>query len=389
MLDFQDRLVERGNRTGASSERDQESAFFSRHPELASGFGLIRPYKTASRAITSAVDGLDPIFSNHLAIGHATKFEHGRLTHETVPIAVTVCNGSTIKFELYESDSKNDGNLAELEIGSSNSHLSWICSDAPVQELYFADVLDEAPAYLATRHTLFSAIYRPLYHRNPIIIDHPNRNSAGDLLRRSCLDPNHIVDIPSSLTGGHPHAAIAFNPWYQEQVAIIDCVGNWGIWNLVRKMRRKSGWLAKPGPSGSLRFLESKISMQDHYDGWAAISWVADIQQVLICDRQNLNICRINENSSEQHAIDLNLRRSEWILGICRSKKNSSHVFILTTIRVFWLHIAPEEDINGQMYSILLSWEHYRDIEDTSLQLKSVSINDGKHNRSRCLWVYS
>ncbi|DAA73662.1 TPA_exp: Uncharacterized protein A8136_4096 [Trichophyton benhamiae CBS 112371] len=172
-------------------------------------------------------------------------------------------------------------------------------------------------------------------------------------------------------------------PVKQRQIAVIDCAGNWSVWDLQRRQQRKAGWYAERGPNGSIRLPEYEKSSKpiDHYDGWGAILWVCTIHQLLVCDRRNVYICRMDVRPPEQEELSLGLElHSEWVLDALRSPKTPSHVFILTTLRIFWVHVPPpdgsrvSQSDNSHAASILLSWRHFRDPEDISLRLTPISV---------------
>ncbi|KAG5292773.1 RNA polymerase I-specific transcription-initiation factor [Histoplasma ohiense] len=198
------------------------------------------------------------------------------------------------------------------------------------------------------------------------------------------LDANPIISISVSATGGVPHAGITFNPWYQQQIAIVDRLGNWTVWD-IGKQRHSTYWCADRGQSGRLYPEETPHSdesfQRDHFDGWAAILWVGNVHKLLVCDRRNIALYRIDTDPVQRHTIDVDIQReSEWILDIKRSPSNLSNIFVLTTTQVLWLHVNSDDSSScnqggdSREFTILLSWRHFRDPEDTSLQLAPMQV---------------
>jgi RNA polymerase I-specific transcription initiation factor RRN6 len=179
---------------------------------------------------------------------------------------------------------------------------------------------------------------------------------------------------------------VTFNPWYQRQFALIDERGNWSIWEISGRQRRhKSNLSAACVKSGSLPWLDlgdgQDIEGHPRHDGWAAIEWVGDFKTLIVSDRRCLILYRTEDDDTYSYPIELDLgRKSEWILDVKRSPCNVSHVFILTTSRIFWLDVSPEslpaadKGSNPSLYP-RLSWRHFRDTEDTTLKLTPLIVH--------------
>jgi RNA polymerase I-specific transcription initiation factor RRN6 len=254
-----------------------------------------------------------------------------------------------------------------------------------VQQIHFAETVHEKGTWFAVRFPISTRIFRPLYHS--FSVDYEDGPFDHTDFRNSCLEANPLIDIPTGWTGGFPHADVAFNPWQERQVAIVDRCGNWSIWNIQGSYRRKANWQAESGPSGYLALSASEASLEvserDHYDGWAAISWVGNMYRLLVCDRRSIALYRVDTEPVTVHPIDLGLkRRSEWILDIKRSQFDPSHLFVLTNTQIFWLKVISDDLVDIQSdgsheISILLSWRHFRNMEDISLQLAPLILRNG------------
>ncbi|KAL2002477.1 hypothetical protein VTN02DRAFT_6699 [Thermoascus thermophilus] len=373
--------------------RNKWNLLLNIHPELAAGSSL-NETEALSRAISATTDTCDPRVSTLIDLGHAVDLENDASGNRTVPIAVVASGecGDSISFlkiedEVVEWRQQKLFRARVPSIGNTEA-TKWAGGGAPVRQICFAQTAEEKATWMAARFSLSTTIFRPLYRRTPIST-HYGRNDVQSVpapLRNSHLDPNPLVDISSSQTGGHPHADVAFNPWYQKQVAIVDECGNWSIWDLSGRQRRsKSNWLATCVKSGSLPWLGSSeggdSNEQPHHDGWAAIEWVGDVNSLVVCDRRRIILYRLESDSVFSHPIELGLkRRSEWILDIKRSSSNLSHAFILTTSRILWLDTssvvsASRRDSNPSLVP-QLSWRHFRDPEDTTLRLASLQMGD-------------
>ena len=359
------------------------------HPNLAPSLGIIGRHEAPSQAITAAASTFDPLVTSRFALGNASILDEGRLGDRTVAIAVfTSCESpATLLLQPLCCDSvqwpENNIETVEIPIIDYTERASWIGKRAPIQQVVAPDALDEKGVLLALRYSLFTVVLQPLYHRSFPSVDGP-----FDTNRSKSFDANPLIEIPHYLTGGHPHADVAFNPWYQRQIAIVDSFGKWSIWDVQGRQPHKGLWNAERGPCGSLALLPGEdvqlkeCEAKDNHDGWAAILWVGSVSQLLVCDRRTVALFRIDVRPPQRHNIDLNLeRRSEWVLDVRRSRNYPEHIYVVTSTRIFWISIVPNDgygDEMGSKASILLSWRHFRDIEDTSLKVTPFSLQNGK-----------
>ncbi|KKZ68672.1 hypothetical protein EMCG_05707 [[Emmonsia] crescens] len=378
--------------SGGQLSNKSEDALLKVRPELAPGLGLFRRHEASSRAITAAVTKFDPQISNRLAIGNAVNLDRRSGGDDsTVPIAVLACDDSAASIQLLGLEDEgvawppDSDSLVEVPTLRAHEKALWMGTAAPVQQICFAETVDEKSTWLAVRFLQSTTIFHPQWNKRPLSA-HDDIDSMREGWEDSRLDANSILDISISSTGGFPHADVTFNPWYQQQIAIVDCQGNWSVWD-IGKQRQSTYWRADRGPSGRLDPKETphrdEPTKRDHYDGWAAISWVGNVHKVLVCDRRNIALYRIDTDPVQRHAVDVDIQReSEWILDIKRSQSNLSNIFVLTTTQIFWLHVNfddfPSSSQRGdnQEITVLLSWRHFRDPEDTSLQLVPLLVQN-------------
>ncbi|PYI04825.1 hypothetical protein BO78DRAFT_346920 [Aspergillus sclerotiicarbonarius CBS 121057] len=364
------------------------------YPELAACWPL-SSNETLSHAITTC-ETCDPLVSSLFDIGYAVDLENNDSGSRVVSIAVVASGecGNTISFRKIQDDvvelrGKTITSIRVPAIGQPES-IEWSAGGAPVRQICFARTVEEKATWMAARLPHSTTIFRPQYHRNSVPVlgscdgDHvlPNRS------RKSRLDANPLVEISNMRTGGFAHADVTFNPWYQKQFAIVDERGNWSVWELSGRHRRTKGnWTAVSVKSGTLPWLDlgDGHDSNDHprHDGWAAIEWAGDVNSFIVSDRRCPMLYRMDSGQVYPYMIELGLkRRSEWILDIKRSASNVSHVFILTTTRIFWLDITSSPDptiatgcdSRPPLYP-RLSWRHFRDPEDTTLRLACLLVD--------------
>ena len=364
------------------------------HPELAAGWSLVSN-ETLSHVITTTSEICDPQVSSLLDLGHAVDFENDDSGNRIVPIAVFASGecGNFISFRRIEEDTLELRQpttwMRVPSIGETES-AEWPTGGAPVRQICFSRTIEEKATWMAARFASSTTIFRPLYHREPVSM-HVDRHSgyrSSNSTRNSRLDANALVEISSLRTGGFAHADVTFNPWYQRQFAIVDQGGNWSIWDISGRNRQNKGnWAATCVREGSLPWLDNGDNLdhdnQQRHDGWATIEWAGDVNSFIVSDRRCAILYRMENEQIWPIPIELGLkRRSEWILDIIRSSSNVSHIFVLTTTRIFWLEITSSSDFlgDGDTESSLyprLSWRHFRDPEDTTLRLSPLLTNQG------------
>lgn len=315
---------------------------------------------------------------------------------EYIPIVVLASGECGNAISLYKIDEdtvelRQDA-AAEVRVPSigKSEHVQWSLGGASVRQICFGQTVEEKATWMAARFPHCTKVFRPLYHRKPTSTSIYFYGEPTTPIRcgASRLDANPLVEISRQRTGGFVHADVAFNPWYSEQLGIVDVNGNWSIWNLTHKKQTKCNWTSKRSEFGSLPSLDNddgqNTNNRSRHDGWAAIEWASAFNSFIVSDRRCPVLYRLENGQVYSFPIELDLRRpSEWILDIKRSTCNASHVFILTTSRVFWISITLDpastamKSTRRSLYPLMF-WRHFRDPEDTTLQLSPLLVQQGK-----------
>lgn len=383
---------------GNGYKTTQTTALVKACPELASSSKYLRGNEARSQAIAAATDNYDPRVSKLLALGNASCADENRVTNRTMPIAVLAWgdSASSLKFTTLENKLAEEisSNIHRANVPSITSRESgwWAGHGTSVRQICFSDTVEETSTWMAVRFSRSTRIFRPLYHRSPVPARYGDDEPVHDISPNSRLDANPLVNISISMTGGHSHADVMINPMYQRQVAIVDELGNWSVWEVQgrHQLKNKGNWRVIKTSFGYLPLPDSEDKdngfSQEHYDGWASITWVED--KLLVCDRRNAVLFSISSDPIKLCRIDLDLERnSEWILDLKRSPANESHIFVLTSSRIIWLNVVSRDathhgDDESIEIPILLSWRHFRGLEDTSLQLSLLKSGDGQFHLS-------
>ncbi|KAL6231657.1 hypothetical protein BDW75DRAFT_37141 [Aspergillus navahoensis] len=361
------------------------------YPELIGGYRLAHS-EMLSHTITAASRVCNPLVSTLLDFGRAVDFDIDTSGRRAVPIVAFASGecGNTISLRTIAQDTVELEQATVTQLGvptiGDDDRIEWQVNGAPIRQICFSHAPDERATFMAARFSS-TFVFRPLYRRTPVSV--PIHRAIDDVFldhQVSRLDPNFLLEISASHTGGASHADVKFNPWNPSQIAIVDEDGNWGVWELRNQHKRnKDNWVASCVTSGTLPWagVEDGQTAGAHgrHDGWLAIEWAGNGRLVIVCDRRCSMIYRMEGNQVYPCSMELGFNRpSEWILGVKRSTRDPSHMFILTTSRLIWFEITPASipvnDDTGLSLSSRLSWRHFRDSDDTTLQLAPLTINN-------------
>ena len=346
-----------------------------------------------SDTISRVTSSHDPTISNRVAIGQA-RFLDGRSgSRQPVPIIAVVSGEAGEWLRLFRVQERQLGWRGD-EASPGRVFLStpyvlnkaecwWTAGLGNIQQVRFAQSGPEAGSWLAIRQVTGTTILRPLYCRHPVIPSGPSRYGQRSVPSR--LDPHPVVTISIDQTGDVPHADVTFNPWYQNQIGIIDQRGQWSVWNIEGRRRKRDLRRAVLDCSGALYdgVAASEFAVLDVADGWGAICWVGSIYTLAAFTRRQMALFDLVRRPPVRlETADLALTgTARWILGVRRSPFNDTHIFVLTSSQIFWLEVrgaAAADDDNDRSIDqkrpsackIILSWIHSRHEEDISLQLE-------------------
>lgn len=385
--------------------QDPESSSRRRIPHAYPDLAVVWPAVNEdvfSQFVVSASEFYDPNVGTLLDLGYAVYLVHedAKTRPSSVMIAAAVTGEcrDVISFRaLAEGTAEltQESLAVRVPVIDDAEKTEWSTQGAPIYQIGFAHPTEddeERTTWMAARLSESTAIFRPFYEqdRAPMHLRRDDPWALPTPPRNSRLNANPVVEILASYTGGFPHADVAFNPWYQRQLAIVDNRGNWSVWEITgRQKRRKAHWLATPGQKGALPSEDDLKANRPRHDGWASIQWIADYSVLLVADRGCAMLFRIGDSEIRSNSVELNLgRRSEWVLDVQRSTRNLSQFFILTTSRIMWFDLTGVS-LDGEAFRSAirpnLTWRHFRDPEDTSLRCNDLLIGDGVYSKISCL----
>ncbi|KAL4999517.1 RNA polymerase I-specific transcription initiation factor RRN6-like protein [Aspergillus recurvatus] len=361
------------------------------YPELIAGHRLVHS-ELLSHTITAASRACNPLVSALLDFGRAVDFDIDTSGRRAVPIVAFASGecGNTISLRtiVHDTVKLEQATVTQLRVPTigNDDRIEWQVDGAPIRQICFSYAPDERATFMAARFSS-TVVFRPLYRRTPVSV--PIQRAIDDVVldhQVSRLDPNFLLEISTSHTGGAAHADVKFNPWNPNQIAVVDEDGNWGVWELRNQHKRnKDNWVASCLTSGTLPWagVEDGQNAGAHgrHDGWLAIEWAGNGNHIIVCDRRCSMLYRMEGNRVYPCSMELGFKRpSEWVLDIKRSTRKPSHIFILTTCRLIWFEIPPasipDDDDTGLSLSSRLSWRHFRDADDTTLQLAPLTVNN-------------
>lgn len=355
------------------------------YPELQPASSLLPGLAQVSEVVSEVTSIHDPTVSELLAIGEAVDRDsrgHGSKKVSIVAVAGGAA-GEVVRLILLKNEKLGweDSKNVRLNAFSSRGgeEVRWSGNGSHIQQLVFAEADGRPSSWLAIRYHGAISVLRPHLRRNAGMA--PMAHAASTRVPLSRLNAKCITTLRTNETDDVPYSDVAFNPWYNQQIATVNQKGGWVVWDIEKTEKRAGGTrflTEKKVRVGDLLdgLIEEKKPTFSVADGWGAVLWAGDLSTILVAGRRMLAVFDITGDPRRLIAPNLvSSTTSEWILDVKRSSKDSTHVFVTTTFRIFWLQITgsagnlgDEEMAAGA--KCLLSWRHFRDPEDTSLSLQ-------------------
>ncbi|KAF2661097.1 hypothetical protein K491DRAFT_774371 [Lophiostoma macrostomum CBS 122681] len=358
-------------------------AIIRNHPDLIPSVELLPGEALASAAVTSTVQTYDPAMGALLSFGSISFKGTYRNTQRVAAVAAGE-NGSLLRLIVLSkirSGWSQDGSVSVEGLSFVNTTSGYWNQDAtPLQQVCFAQG-DARSSFLAVRTPTRTNIFRPVLHRR----DQPAQQSSFYDLPPSLLDPNLVLSILNEQTGGEPHADVTFNPDYQRQFGLIDHKGNWSLWEFERRPNISPGYerFASCTVVGQIRAEAETMRAQRRDDGWARITWIGDVNTILVCSRKTAEVFNVRGGQSTPLNCPSLLpeRSPSWILDVKVVPMNKHRFCVLTSTRLFLLAVTCQDDLVPTIDSergvrVLLSWTHFRGADDISLQLSVLSATE-------------
>ncbi|OKL60594.1 hypothetical protein UA08_04358 [Talaromyces atroroseus] len=364
----------------------QERELLKEYRELLGLTSSFAREEERSRFISQATSYFDPRISSLFEFGNARLSETVRwkVRLRIVPIAALATgeNGNVLSFCAIDDEPiygrYEDGSNFRVPTISTSNTVDWVCGEAPIKQIRFAESFEESECLFAVRLQSRTSIFRPIYYQEPLVINPPQTaEGTHSKAQLAHIDPNLMTEIDVSQTGGYTHVDVAFNPWYQKQFAVIDDRGNWSVWLLHNFVKHREGVTPERQHSGSLP--SSDITHHDDtaqipHDGWGIIQWTGNMYTFIACSRRIAMLYVLEDATPVPYDIKMNWQSStEWILDVKTSLRKPSHVFILTTLRILCFDISSR-DHESSFLLPQFSRQHDRDADDLTLRFTSLSL---------------
>ncbi|MCJ1355094.1 MAG: hypothetical protein MMC33_005085 [Icmadophila ericetorum] len=349
-------------------------------PALAPIASLLPPLAQASELIDKSFSTYDPLLGDLCALGQAINLSKDR---HAVDVAAVVDGSNRDVVRLVQTGLNNlrwdGGSKSYLTVRTLESEVVgyWIGNSSPIQQVCFSTNLDQPGLWLAIRSQTAITILRPLIR--PELVS-PYSYNASDRPKRdypaSILDANPVVVLPYSRTSLSEFADVAFNPWNQQQFAIVDIKGHWSIWNIKGQQNRRHAWDLEPGPSADDMYASPHTGEAE--DGWAKLLWVRDSHTIAAAMRGSLNFYDTQFGSKVLISRQLdNLTKTDRILDVRRPSCDSPKLLVLSSARIVWVRVdkdfGSEESSSQLNITVILQCLHYRNVGDPSMQLAVAS----------------
>ncbi|KAL8734076.1 MAG: hypothetical protein Q9181_003341 [Wetmoreana brouardii] len=379
----------------ASQRRKCINQLVRTYHELAPSSALLPPLEEKSEAVTKVTSGNDPAFSDQLAFGRAFHPGQSRQRAKRVPV-IAVAGGVARELvriiQLVPEDFGWDGDpYVKLGIDVFQPRVQgiWSGSGSPVQQLRFAESNGEPTEWLAVRYSGATSILRVVLRENEVpnlYKVYPPPTTGADVEFR--FELQHIVTLAAERSGGPSHADVCFNPQDPSEFAVVNQSSHWSIWRIKNVFKKTKVWTLEAGPSGRLaedahNVGQDRVDDGLRHDGWGVVRWISDEAGLLICNRRDMVAIGLQDPSPQLPLLDHVLRKTtDWIVDVRQGPSDAEHFFLVTTSRIFWIHLAVEygdglgrPQLNAK---ILLAWTHFRGQADrTTCDQRAPSTSSG------------
>ncbi|KAF2682167.1 hypothetical protein K458DRAFT_391198 [Lentithecium fluviatile CBS 122367] len=347
------------------------------YPQLAPAAEQLSDLDTVSAAAISATNTYDATVGSLLSFGSITCKSHS--DHRPKPVVATATGevGNILQLQILEKERHGWDSGLSLEGPSLDGHESgyWNDEAAPIRQICFAEV-EERRTFLAVRLPQRTVLFQPYYSHSRRSAD----QSKHFHFPPSSVVPHPFYSITEEDTGGLPHAHVSFNPEYQRQVGIVDERGNWSIWDIDHGYTNENYTVTCSAVGGVGFDLEEESTSSGRTDevkedGWARILWVGDANSVVVANRRHFRVFNVKTGVTLlKSPIVISERSADWILDVKRHPSDKKYFFILSSTRLYLMAVTcPSDDPEFVSVepgtTILMSWTHFRGLEDITLQL--------------------
>lgn len=331
-------------------------------PHLQPALGILAPLLRVSEAAQDAVYCHDPLKGSLISSGEIHSYSRNRSIPVTAYVTgETGCNLNIIQVQ-KQKQGWDDDRHSWLEVPAIHGEqATWSSNGGPIQQAHFASSIQPGPALLAVRLRTRTSIIRTVQVKTP------SEDSQG-----TSISPNVLYSVDMKQTGGRTHVDVAFNPWFLQQVALVDVAGNWTVLEFsTRNMDKVARSWSNIGRKPSV---EKSSSIND---GWARISWVFNLGTLAVCRRESLKLVSIADDDPVViEKVELGLSGAvPWILDFLVLPGRSNYFSVLTSTHILVYQVV-ETTTSKTHASVKFRIRHFKNPEDLSLRLTAWTEDD-------------
>lgn len=351
-----------GGRREPLSKRHQNQikALTDSNSHLLPASNILSPLLRVSEVALDAVRGHDPLKGRLIAFGDIPSHSRNR----SIPVAayVTGETGCDLCITQVQRQKRgwDDDRRSWLEVPALHGEQAiWSSNLGPIQQVQFAANIVSGPALLAVR----------LLTRTTIIRTGQLKRSSEEATGSS-ISLNMMYSIHIEKTGDNIHVDVHFNPWFPQQIALIDTAGRWTVLEFsTRSMAHVARtWSNKPDDTHS-----------STNDGWARIAWIHNQETIAACTRTSLALYSIAEDVPTLiENIELGLAGAvPWVLDfMVLPGRSRDHFCVLTSTHVLVFKVADKTP-SRKATDIKFRFRHYKNPDDLSLSLAVWNEDEG------------
>ncbi|SMQ46358.1 unnamed protein product [Zymoseptoria tritici ST99CH_3D7] len=322
------------------------------NPDLQATSAILADHLRTSELVQAAIQRYDSTKGSLIAISHI--FSESRHRPILVSAYATGEDGSDLCLVRVQDQKQGWTGTDNISLNVPTMYGEHLVlpGKASILQVRFSSSVQPGNVMLGIRTQIGVVIYHPTQRK---------ASSAGAFGSRLVLDPLYTVSIGN--TSGVPCSDFAFNPWFPQQLAIVDQAGQWEVLEFrTRKMDRVDRRWTGSSDNGN-----TKLN-----DGWARITWIANIETVAICTRTSLKLVNISADEAVLvEDVTGGLSGSiPWILDFGLVPDHMNLFLVLTTTHIVLYEVGTERS-SGTATKVILKLRHFRSPDDTTLRLNT------------------
>lgn len=248
----------------------------------------------------------------------------------------------------------------------ANDTLTWAAPSTILQVLA-ADHIDGQPALLAVRTRYDVIVLRPAFKSELCV-----SQRGGQPSRLHCQT---CTTLRSPSGAGTSLSDVAFNPWFQSQVGVIDQYGKWTVFDLALT-RQDARWKhrAHAGFNGQVVQNDKSLPKGGSNDGWGRIIWVGGPGTIAVCSRASLALVDLRESATMLDTPSLDIAHDHCLLDLCRDPLHPEFFYVLTSANIFQLKVTTKA-ADRTTVGIVSKIVHFRNAADMKISMSAFALD--------------